>query len=122
MTDLDELIEAVESGDWKPSDRRRDHRYWESDLDNQMLRVFGTVVYSINVWKSYNGSLDAAKALHDELLPGWGFCIYNNNNFELPTVFLNNPDKDTTKEVDSESSSPSRAWLIAILKAYRSIQ
>jgi hypothetical protein len=63
-------------------------------------------------YQSYNGSLDAALALHEAVLPGewfsscgsWGACVSN----------------DATHVSDSyqcESATYARAWLIAIIKA-----
>ena len=67
---------------------------------------------AIHVLGAYCGSLDAAKALHDALLPGilWQrgpngqFCLFDNNVDEVSYSF------DTT-------DSPARAWLLAIIRA-----
>jgi hypothetical protein len=68
-----------------------------------------------DVWadllNAYDGSLDAAKALHDAVLPGWfwsidsedcGVCLYTHL---LDDAVLGADD------------NPARAWLIAILEA-----
>lgn len=63
---------------------------------------------AILVWR--NGSLDAAKALHEAVLPGWeydidsvsGVCVY--------------PDDLDGAQIGI-ASDPARAWLLAILEA-----
>lgn len=64
-----------------------------------------------NVNRAYNGSLDAAKALHEAVLPGFGWTagggavrVYKLNG--LPC-----------SEHVSATPTPARAWLIAILRA-----
>lgn len=67
-----------------------------------------------NAFDAFYGSLDAANALHEALLPGvmWQrcptgqFCLFDTYVEEIGHSF------DTAK-------NPARAWLIAILKAYR---
>lgn len=63
MTELRKLIEAVERGGVKPEDFRCEPFY---------SCKYGEYSNAVN---AYHGSLDAAKALHDELLPGWHFAI-----------------------------------------------
>lgn len=68
------------------------------------------------VWKAFNGSLDAAHALHKAALPGWR--VYD---------FMEHVRSDWTIDLESLSDDmcvsamcpgqPARAWLIAILKA-----
>jgi len=75
----------------------------------------------INLILAYRGSLDAAKALHDALLPGWvwygGYLDKVECGFVYDVVKMPFPDVMPFKGF---SSDPARAWLIAILKAYRS--
>ena len=61
---------------------------------------------------AYRGSLDAAKALHDALLPGWWFAVQ--------------PTGATVGKVETPhdgmvfscgTDDPARAWLLAILRA-----
>ncbi|WP_425070686.1 hypothetical protein [Sagittula sp. S175] len=57
---------------------------------------------------AYNeDSIDAAKALHEALLPGWAWCIHDGGVVRL--------DKDA--EVIGMADCPARAWLLAILRA-----
>ena len=62
--------------------------------------------------RSYHGSLDAAKALHEAVLPGWGAQIHAHGHAEVRHPKLMRRDL-AWAVVDN----PARAWLIAILKA-----
>lgn len=99
MTNLDKLIEAIEAG-----------RDFGSLLDNMPREWWPHIV------GAYKGSLDAAKALHDALLPGWDIqiSIYEDDSFEASVA---RPLEYNT--FDGISHLMSRAWLIAILKVYR---
>lgn len=81
------------------------------------------------------GSLDAAKAMHDALLPGWEFGVrsdgqvffswVNSPDYEVCTWIAG--DKETTDVLSGSyhsgvSDNPARSWLIAILKAYEAQQ
>ena len=97
---LDKLIAAVEA------DSDIGFRFWFEaddaipDLDTRMLCE-----------TAFHGSLDAAKALHEALLPGWGWTVSADGS----SVYGDDP-----KVYDGDDArSPARAWLIAILKAYR---
>ena len=65
-------------------------------------------------WKAFEGSLDAAKALHDAVLPGWDLqiCTYEDDLFEV-SVSL----PFCVKTYDGLSEIIARAWLIALLRA-----
>ena len=78
MTDLDRLIASVAAGD--------DAYIYRYEYDGVAIDH----KHAGNVRAAYFGGLDAAKALHDALLPGWWWV---------------KPD--------------ARAWLLAILRAYR---
>jgi len=101
--ELQRLIEAVEGG--------------EPDSD----KVFDMVPRNlVNKWgyilKAYLGSLDAAKALHESLLPGWDikFTTCEDGSFEAS---VSKPMAVNTH--DGVSHWMARAWLLAILKAYQ---
>jgi hypothetical protein len=67
-----------------------------------------------NAWRAYHhGSLDAAKALHEAVLPGWQLdrLMQGDDRWEAQ---VGNPNADWEEGTDA---SPARAWLIAILKA-----
>lgn len=104
QTALDKLIEALKAG--------ADLKWWE------FAPAVGAVADKTvaNAAEAYHGSLDAALALHEALLPGWSGIVsvgceasVQEDLFKLP-VF------------NAYSSTPARAWLLAILRAYRSTQ
>ena len=61
-----------------------------------------------------NGSLDAAKAMHDAMLPGWDLLIttYEDGLFE---VSVSEPLH--VKTYDGLQEIIARAWLLAIIRA-----
>ncbi|OWJ71390.1 hypothetical protein CDV50_10315 [Haematobacter massiliensis] len=66
---------------------------------------------------AYHGSLDAAMALHNALLPGWGYhCgAYGARVWRYP-----GDEWRPSERVDMElPDQPARAWLLAILRAYQ---
>jgi len=69
-------------------------------------------------WDAYRGSLDAAKALHEALLPGWDWeALSNTGGTEgraNVVIELKNDPNEWKRGVDAD---PARAWLIAILRA-----
>lgn len=109
MTDLDKLIEAVEAGfpDWG---------LLEADIFDDPIKR--------EIRAAYHGSLDAAESLHESLLRCWiwekyacdGSCGHTVSVYPYP-----DPDENVTFN-GFDDSKPARAWLIAILKAYRSQQ
>lgn len=84
--------------------------------------VFG-VSPGNNAIGAYHGSLDASNALHEALLPGWEWWInskwyWDGNAVPLATVRNSRPTIDL-QMCHGKTDNPARAWLIAILKAYR---
>jgi hypothetical protein len=63
---------------------------------------------------AYNGSLDAAKALHEAVLPGWRWQVFALTDCDYVAV-LDGP-KFSTPEIEAPYN-PARAWLLAILEA-----
>ena len=63
-------------------------------------------------WKSFNGSLDAAKALHEAVLPGWIYLIGS----QIASVSMSDHEDPRWWNV-MHNGNPARAWLIAILRA-----
>ena len=59
------------------------------------------------------GSLDAAKALHEAVLPGWGWTIQKE---AMAYVY------GSIGEFAGSSSSEARAWLLAILKVLHGME
>ena len=103
---LDELIAAVESGVVISMNARK------------VCHCLGWKFPDMRVkWllSSEVGSLDAAKALHEALLPGWGYRV-------SPSYAIVIKPNISEKHLEFDAiinNNPARAWLIAILKAYR---
>ena len=119
MTDLDKLIESVEAGvDIFPS-------HFPHDFNGKQWAI-----------RAYNGNLDAAKALHDAMLPieksngftGWSVflaCDYDGDKTAGPEykATISDGNYHCSCQVYEEATSMhsmARSWLIAILKAYKS--
>lgn len=66
---------------------------------------------------AYFGSLDAAKALHEAMLPDWWFAIQ-------PTgATVGKMERPHDGNVfDGANQNPARAWLLAILRALAQVQ
>ena len=98
------LIDAVETGnadfDWgfaaSPS-RKALPEHWHDAMN------------------AYLGSLDAAKRLHDALLPGWRWGAGAGDKMQFAAVL--EPEKPLSATINAESDNPARAWLLAILRA-----
>lgn len=102
MTDLDKLIEAVEGG--------------TTIHVHTGLHVIRGIENRASLLDAYYGSLDAAKALHEALLPD----DYWINWFDLDGIVQIKNSKDDVFDGKSVPN-PARAWLISILKARRSL-
>lgn len=106
MTALRQLIEAVEACDFP------------RNLDELNQRgIFASWNECYTAGKAYGGSLDAAKALHEALLPGWGWLVGDKR-----TACVSPPKSTTDGRFGIAEGNPARAWLIAILKAYEAQQ
>ena len=111
MTELDKLIESVEHGALPESVFHgcsviRGHWAYTTGLDYMQRK---------NVYMAYNGSLDAAMALHEALLPN---CMWQRQ----PTGQFNIFDRDADEiGYGFCEGNPARAWLLAILRAHRSL-
>lgn len=103
MTDLDRLIEAVEAGNTCPSTKC-------------LPKGCGEYVH-----RASKGSLDAAKALMDALLPERAAAElrYIRRYSDESYVYINMPSGGVYQ---GRSTKPARAWLLAVLKSYRSLQ
>lgn len=98
MTALQDLLEKVEAGTALYADfalhfteRTQTSPYWHATT-------------------AYEGSLDAAKALHEAVLPGWEWTFYYDGERGVQ-------HRGTGNFYVSNDTIPSRAWLIAILRA-----
>ena len=63
-------------------------------------------------YKAFNGSLDAAKALHDAVLPGWIYLIGS----QIAGVSMSDHEDPRWWNM-VHNGNPARAWLICILRA-----
>lgn len=116
MTALDKLIDAVEAG-----------------IVTEYTRDTGLNIDAlILVERSLKGSLDAALALHEALLPGWALerlTMWPGTNGQCTAYLWGTHEEDGERwhnakdgRVDANGPTPARAWLLAILRAYRSVQ
>jgi hypothetical protein len=106
---LDELIAAVEAGEW---------------IDMTPAYVSLGVNATVAA-RAYTGSLDAALALHEALLPGWRVNIGQTEIITPDRTFTAYvwPNDATMRQSVfrpcATHATPARAWILAILKAYR---
>ena len=106
LTALDALIAAVEAGD--ETAMRETARCMSSDA-----RDVGAMFPGYDVGKAYRGSLDAALALHEALLPGHHWALEEDDDAGFGAqVFAGEYWR-------ARNRVAARAWLLAILKAYR---
>lgn len=68
------------------------------------------------VAKAYHGSLDAAKALHDAVLPGWSANVWSYPEDDAD-VSVTKAGSGYAKDAEVKGDNPARAWLLSILKA-----
>lgn len=109
MTRLDALTslrKAVQAGDL--STVSAEHIY----------KAFG-VHYQKRFWEIYqSGSLDAAKALHEAVLPGWTVVLSQNAHHRDWSAFVMFAIYGQIElESRANADDPARAWLLAILEA-----
>ena len=76
-----------------------------------MFGVFGDEW--LECFDAYNGSLDAALALHDAVLPGWAWCLESDDQ----AILSCREDHTEIYAQWTSRANPARGWLIAILKA-----
>lgn len=97
------LIEAVEAG---------------TATTRDFIDAFGGIPMGndIEAYNAYNGSLDAAMALHEALLPGYGWGVGPWG--ARVWLYSDRPewDRPIMQEVEM-AFDPARAWLLAILRA-----
>jgi hypothetical protein len=94
-TALIELRDKVKAGDAS----------WDADFmgeDNNIL-----------VLSAWNGSLDAAKSLHEAVLPGFAWFVQSDYRGDNPEASI----EGHCVSVCFESDTSARAWLLAIIEA-----
>jgi hypothetical protein len=100
VSDLQRLIEAVEAG-------RDDSNLWRPALGDA----------GVIAMQAHHGSIDAAKRLHDALLPGWDYHLWN-MGADGAGADVAHYDSNYGQNQDSAiAPNPGRAWLLAILWA-----
>lgn len=93
---LKDLIAAVEAGE-------------PNRNDGTLFRLFGDDW--VHAWDVIDrGSLDAAVALKNALLPKWSWAVYGDGSAHL---------WHGLSSVNVADETPARALLLAVLKAYR---
>lgn len=107
---LNKLIEEVASSRWDHSANgaARTVFPYNSDANADMgLLALG----------AFNGSLDAAKALHEALLPGWEWGrMVSHGTMVVATK------TGRYQSYSADADNPARAWLLATLRAYAAQQ
>ena len=99
---LAELIAKVEAGALSGDPKDHDLARIAAGDDGDWL----------DIASAYTGSLDAAEALHEAVLPRWA-AIVNTNG----TAYLVGPAPYWERHTGCKENSPARAWLLAILRA-----
>ena len=107
MTDLDKLIAAVEAGTWDRDWRKYLVDEWGMARAQYFSDAFG-------------GSLDAAKRLHDALVPEWTAVELRSRNGRKRWVAeLSKMDGEQQVYEIGYNPDPARAWLLVILLAVK---
>lgn len=107
------LIEAVEAGNWTVTHWRDFAAVPVGDDDNP-----GPIL----AHRAYHGSLDAAKALHEALLPGWKVAGIHQEDSglwwtELREGHITSYSRVVVAPHSFNAPNPARAWLLAVLRA-----
>ena len=99
---LQTLLERVDAGD----DQAPFWKVWLPENEDGPLAFVAQ--------RAFNGSLDAAKALHEAVLPGWFPGVSQNIHSGEWLAWVQ--DK-VTHHFSRSGADPARSWLIAILRA-----
>jgi hypothetical protein len=112
---LGDLIKAVEQGRW-PHPVPFGHGY-EATVGGLSVISYGFA------FSAFHGSLDAAKALHDAMLPGWNVKTIHQFEAGHWHVAIYQPMGEAWPKWtqypshEAVNDDPARAWLLAILRA-----
>ncbi|NOD65769.1 hypothetical protein [Ruegeria sp. HKCCD6109] len=104
------ILQCVEAGEWLAS----------GDGDDMWLKFHDAFeggvwsLYHARALDAFNGSLDAAKALHEALLPDYTRSVDATVPEWGVTVSLH---KGGFPQFEGDLEDEARAWLVAILKA-----
>ena len=74
-------------------------------------KAFSQSVPHSFVWSAMDGSLDAAKELHEAVLTGWWWKVIH------PDPSYAQVGMQGIGDYSAETKDPARAWLLAILRA-----
>jgi len=112
---LEALLEKVNAECFDPPDPF--YPIWKyNDFMTAWEDAFGlSCLTGGNGFYAYKGSLNAAKALHDAVLPEWAWHVSSSG-----VAILDGPE--FAMNVMGGRYAPARAWLIAILKALIAIE
>lgn len=113
---LKRLIESVEKGTAATPRRKGAH-----DMELFFDAFPPHLVEHEYQWAydAFKGSLDAAKALHDALLPDWiAEMRINQTGYHASAAVWYYGGAP----IEASSNPPARAWLLAILRAYQQVQ
>jgi hypothetical protein len=103
---LTKLIEAVERGEWPGQTNGIARAVFPYNEDWRQD-------HGVMAHEAFDGSLDAAKRLHDALLPGWAWETGTYlGGLSTAKVWQSNAKGHIAIDAD-----PARAWLLAVLKA-----
>lgn len=105
-TALQALLERVEAGEFPADTSARD-----LGIVSDGLPIIKTI------YAAFSGSLDAAKALHEAVLPGWHWSLYDDNGIGIYEAQIEVHDWQGEPISGASKCNPARAWLIAILRA-----
>jgi len=103
---LTDLLAMVDAGEFPADGDAREIGLYRVQLDTE-LPIIKTA------YGAFSGSLDAAKALHEAVLPGWGWVWASWGRGHVTP----RDQKYSRLTQQGEAPDPARAWLIAILKA-----
>ena len=105
---LAELIAKVEAGEWQHTDWPTVEKGFWGNWNEAALHF----------QLAFNGSLDAAKALHEAVLPGWSPSVGQNahHGYWFATV-MRAENGTIAADTTGTGPCPARAWLLAILRA-----
>lgn len=107
MTKLEALIQL------RDKVKAGEKSYWPGNdfhfaMGGKNYEYVGNTPGALECDRAYHGSLDAAKALHEAVLPGWAWTLCNDGKAHVLR---------TGSEPWSYAETPARAWLLAILEA-----
>lgn len=96
---LQDLLAKIEAGKW------------DCNFPNKGMAGLRSAARYRLAAKAYDGSLDAAKALHEAVLPEFEY------GYDGSLAWVKLPGLRTSYRHDSRGDYTARAWLCAILKA-----